>query len=258
MRFSIQIYLLSASLSMLAGMGGGALAQPALGLGGYLNLMAYNPLRIDHAATPLLKSYPCPGFEAGLLLSHPLSKKISIKVGAGYTLLPYNLGYKFRDDIPRILTQTHSSWHWAFNVTQYVFPLSVEKEFVYRKVRFLSSIGFKIHNTTVQTHEETAFRDGYYLTDTGTNIKLFYLELWTPSAKKRWMVSYHLKVGGYIKNASERLTWALTAQYSPMSVSKGWHEFYNLSFQSKGTQRLGVNALGLELGYKIWSSKKQR
>ena len=213
-------------------------------------------MKIENVGKSHLKAKPNIGIEIGVGLSERLNNKFSINVGAGLGVIPESFYYDFQKPNSSVFfigdnkfgnLETKSKNYSHF---YYTLPLSIQYS-IYKKknLDFYIDAGLKL-NSFVAHPFTTSYTHSFMIDSLNPNVELFNLK--TYSASKKNILSYTLKFGitKQTKKANT-LNAAIVLNYSPKKLAKGFYEYYNLGYESKGNVSLGINYVGLELSYGI-------
>lgn len=213
-------------------------------------------MKIENVGKSHLKAKPNIGIEIGVGLSERLNNKFSINVGAGLGVIPESFYYDFKAPTTSIFynssyeSNSLNTDYKAYYHFNYVFPLSIEYSIFQKKnLDFHVDAGIKLNNIVAHPFL-TSYTDNYTIDTLKTGYDAFSLK--TYSASKKNILSYTLKFGitKQTKKANT-LNAAIVLNYSPKKLAKGFYEYYNLGYESKGNVSLGINYVGLELSYGI-------
>ncbi len=222
----------------------------------WLSPLLFNQLSLEHQGEILLNSKPTFSFELGVGYSEYLAKNVSLNLGAGWGIIPFQYEYNFNAKMTNNLVETnqHDLKSFGYHVNHYIFPLSIRYDIKNNKfLTFDIEAGLRL-NSFLNSYKTTGGAS-YYIDQNNPDIKLFEFQLENNYQKN--FISYFAKIG--LSNQTKKLNTLnanIIINYCPQKIGMGYYRFYNLPFESKGQTSLGINFIGLELSYGLTLTKR--
>lgn len=216
----------------------------------------YNKLTLRHREEVLLHSRPTFSGEASLSYYHHIGKNFGVNIGGAWSIIPYNLNYRFYAPFPQVTSQyPHDYHHYEYFIHSLSIPISLQKIFPLGN-KFFYSVEAGVRFTRIHPFEIIGGA-GYYI-DSTTSYELFSAILDNVAFDYPLNYMGYIFKTGLVKMTKETNTFHLnlTAHYCPQKIGGGWYRFYNLPYESYGTIEMGMNYIGLEFAYGLTASKR--
>ena len=226
----------------------------------------YDNLQLTYTGERLLKTNPCISFDVSLLYYQHIKSGYGLNIGAGLTMAPYNLHFKFKSPANSIF-QTGSYIkeyeYLDFSMTEYVqslwvFPLSVQKIFPFKSnKKYFYSLDLGTRLNIIVAYPYWIQNGSSYMIDDTTEAQLFDFNLFDRG--KKVLMSYFIRFGVLkLTKKQNSLQCNFVINYSPDKMGSGWYKFDNLSYDNYGKVKENINFIGLEFAYGLTLSRRPR
>ena len=183
------------------------------------------------------------GYRSGL---KSIYKTYGLKIGSGFNFVPFNTNFSFYVDQDNGISEELFDSQYEYNIVNFNLYFLLNKNFKISN-EFSTSIELGIQYNYISNYS-LPISIGYSYYDQNSDTTLNFLSFMIYHNDDCFSFKGNIS---FLYNINKRNTLfaGLTFNYSPVYIADGYYYFNNLPWESYGTIELGINHMGLKIGY---------
>lgn len=176
-------------------------------------------------------------------------KSWGMKIGAGGNLISYNTNFSFTIEEGNLMAGNREDNDNEYFIKNYNLFFLVNKQFLLN-TKLLLNIELGLQYNYVNKNSLPIRARGYFYSQADSlAIEYFRFEIYHNNDKTDYLSlkgNINLK---YRFSMKHNISAGINFNYCTDYIAKGYYWFYNLPWESSGTAKLGMNYIGLQIGY---------
>ncbi len=205
-----------------------------------------NKLTIHSEGEPMLKAKNTIAPLIEIEYYKSIYKSFGLKTGTGFNFVPFNTNFSFSVDRENGISGDFYESQYEYNIVNFNIYLLISKFFRIND-KFSTSVEMGIKYNYISKNS-LPISIGYSYYNQVGDTSLHFLSFMIYHNKDCFSFMGNVNFLYHISRKSTLIA-GLTFNYSPVYVANGYYSFENLPWESYGIVELGIDYLGLKIGY---------